>query len=187
MSWAVSAFSWTSVAKTEVTQHTCVFNSMWTFQPVRVRARLPWPNSLPPPPPPLFLSLIPDEAIWRKKRNFLVLTNNEQLPNLRCCADLPLQLCWRSCCEAVDAALYPTHLCFPALLLNKPPLPLLFCSLLFPPFSLPILTTDRRVLVCSCCFFDTFTPAPRRAAEEWELEVKQVWLTSRRQRGWSSG
>ena len=30
---------------------TCVFDSMWTFQPVRFRARLSWPRPLPPPPP----------------------------------------------------------------------------------------------------------------------------------------
>ena len=48
----------------------------------------------------------------------------------------------------------------------------------FLPFSFLTLATERRVLVCSCCFFDTFTPAPRFAAEEWGLEVKQVWLTS---------
>ena len=49
---AVSAFSWTSIAKTKVSQHTCVFDSMWTFQPVRFRARLSWPLHTPPPPPP---------------------------------------------------------------------------------------------------------------------------------------
>ena len=47
-------------------------------------------------------------------------------------------------------------------------------------------TTGRRVLVCSCCFFDTFTPAPRHLAEEWGLEVKQVWLRSWNRRGWRS-
>ena len=54
--------------------------------------------------------------------------------------------------------------------------PALLLSLLFPPLFLLTLTTGRRVLVCSCCFFDTFTPAPRHAAEEFTLglEVKQV-------------
>ena len=57
MSWTVSAFSyvWTSTAKMKVSQHTCVFDSRWTFQPVPFRAHLSWPHS--PPPPPLSLSL----------------------------------------------------------------------------------------------------------------------------------
>ena len=54
VSWAVSAFSWTSIAKTKESQHACVFDSiaMWTFQPVRLRACLSWH----PPPPPFSLS-----------------------------------------------------------------------------------------------------------------------------------
>ena len=43
-----------NIAKTKVSQHICVFDSMWTFQPVRFWARLSWPHS---PPPPLSLSL----------------------------------------------------------------------------------------------------------------------------------
>ena len=62
MSWAVSAFSWTSIAKTWVSQHTCVFDSKWTFQQVRFRARLSWPH-YPPPPPPTPLSLNPQWGI----------------------------------------------------------------------------------------------------------------------------
>ena len=61
-----------SIAKTKVSQHTCVFDSMWTFQPVRFRARLSWPH-FRPPPPSLSLSLIPisDEAVWRTTNFFL--------------------------------------------------------------------------------------------------------------------
>ena len=51
------------------------------------------------------------------------------------------------------------------------------------PEFLLTLTTGRYVLVCSCCFFHSFTPASRHVAEEWGLEVKQVWLTNWNRRG----
>ena len=57
--------------------------------------------------------------------------------------------------------------CHPSLLLSS-----------FLPLSLLTLATESRVLVHSCSFFDTFSPAPKLAAEEWGLEVKQVWLIS---------
>ena len=79
-------------------------------------------------------------------------------------------------------SLYPPHIHLLPGTPCEPPwirdVTLLFCSLLFLPLSLLTLATERRVLVCSCCFFDTFIPSPRFAAEEWGLEVKQVWLTS---------
>ena len=65
--------------------NTCVFDSMWTFQPVRFRARLSWPRP-PPPPPPLSLSLslsFSHSLFWRSllanNELFLVLTNHSPL------------------------------------------------------------------------------------------------------------
>ena len=134
-------------AQTEVSQHTCVFDSMWTFQPVRFRARLSWPRplSLPPPPPPSFsLSLSLSFPFLTKpfgeRQTFSCIDTqqtNDQIyvvARIFCCTFQ----CWRSCCEAVDAALYPTPLlfdpfffstkrCTPALLLSSLPFP-------FPPY-----------------------------------------------------
>ena len=59
VSWAVSAFSWTPIAKTKLSQHTCVLDSMWTLQPVRFRACLSWPHT-----PPLHLS---HSHSWRSR------------------------------------------------------------------------------------------------------------------------
>ena len=75
-----------------------------------------------------------------------------------------------ACCNT----LYPTRFCLTRFSSQRNAVPPLFCSLLFPPLFLLTLTTGRRVLVCSCCFFDIFTPAPRHVAEEWGLEMKQV-------------
>ena len=58
-----------SIAKTKVSKHTCVFDSMWTFQQVLFRTRLSWPHTTPPPP--LSLISIPDEAVWRTTNFFL--------------------------------------------------------------------------------------------------------------------
>ena len=56
---------------------------------------------------------------------------------------------------------------------------LLFFSLLFPPFSLLTLATERRVLHgLFMLFFDTFTPRSEVCSRRMGLEVKQVWLTS---------
>ena len=157
----------------------CGPSSQFVFELV---SRVPTPP--PPPHPPLRLSLslslslslipIPDEAV-RRTTNFF-LTNNKHIDQIydatrifRCTF-----ICWRSCCEAVDAALYPTRFCLSRFSSQQTAVPPLFCSLLFPPLFVLTLTTGRRVLVCSCCFFDTFTPAPRHMAEEWGLEVKQV-------------
>ena len=56
----------------------------------------------------------------------------------------------------------PTRFCLTTFSSQQTAVPPLFCSLLFPPLLLLTLTTGRRVLVCSCCFFDTFTPAEAR-------------------------
>ena len=75
-------FSWTSIAKEKVSQHTLVFDSMWTFQPVPFRA--PLSDDDPTPPPSLSLSLslsnpmyipIPDEAVWRNDELYLIRTH----------------------------------------------------------------------------------------------------------------
>ena len=48
---------------------------MWTFQPVRFRARLSWPvTQLPLPPLSLSLIPIPDEAVWLTTNFFLWLS-----------------------------------------------------------------------------------------------------------------
>ena len=50
-----------------------------------------------------------------------------------------------------------------------------FSALLFsPPFSLLTLSTKRRVLVFSCCGFDTFTPATRFTGVADELKLTQL-------------
>ena len=149
----------------------------------------------PATPPPLSVSLslsFSHSLFWRSllanNELFLVLTNNKPndqiyvVARIFCCTFQ----CWRSCCEAVDAALYPTRFCLTRFSSQRNAVPPLFCSLLFPPLFLLTLTTGRRVLVCSCCFFDIFTPSPRHVAEEWGLEMKQVWLTSWNRRGWRS-
>ena len=140
----------------------CVFDSMWAFQPVRFRARLSW-WSAPTPTSPV--SLFPSLFITLSLYHNYTLSRIHLLPS------------------SAHVTVQPGTPCEPPWIRD---VTLLFCSLLFLPFSLLTLATERRVLVCSCCFFDTFTPAPRFAAEEWGLEVKQVWLTSWNRRGWRS-
>ena len=186
MSWAVSVFSWTSIAKAKVSQHTCVSDSMWTFQPVRFRARLSWPP--PPLPTPFSLSLIPipDEAVWLTT-NFSCIDTQQTMTRFTMLRGSSAAL-FNVGATAAKLLMLPSPQpasVWPVFLLNKSPGPL-FCSLLFPPLFLLTLTTGGRVLVCSCCFFDTFTPAPRHVANEWGLEVKQVWLASWNRRGWRS-
>ena len=132
----------------------------------------------PPPPPPLSLSLsfpFLTKPFGERQTFFCIDTQqtNDQIyvvARIFCCTFQ----CWRSCCEAVDAALYPTRFCLTRFSSQRNAVLPLFSSLLFSPLLLLTLTTGRRVLVCSCCFSDIFTPAPRHVAEEWGLEVKQV-------------
>ena len=81
----VCAFSWTSIAKMKVSQHACVFDSMWTFEWVRFRARLscfPDPTSTS-----LSKSLFQPHRPWRsrlaKRRTFSLFTHNQRLPELQ--------------------------------------------------------------------------------------------------------
>ena len=143
MSWTVSAFSWTSIAKTKVSQHPvsliqCGPSSQFVFEPVSRDCQ---------PPLPLLLSL----------SFYLTLHHSFTLPYHYSCAFI----CCRPprtspCCLALIASLRG----------RIRDVTLLLCSLLFLPLSLLTLATESRVLVCPCCFFDTFTPAARFTAEE---------------------
>ena len=151
----MSAFSWTSIAKTKVSQHPvsliqCGPPSQFVFELVSRDCQ---------PLLPLLLSF----SLFTSLFIILLLYHTNTLRAFICCP------------SSAHVTVLPGTPCEPPWIRD---VTLLFCSLLFLPFSLLTLATERRVLVCSCCFFDTFTPAPRFAAEEWGLEVKQVWLTS---------
>ena len=159
----MSAFSWTSIAKTKVSRHPvsliqCGPSGQFVFELVSRDCQ---------PPLPLLLSL----SLFTSLFLTLLLYHNYTPPRIHL---LP---------SSAHVTVLPGTPCEPPWIRD---VTLLFCSLLFLPFSLLTLATERRVLVCSCCFFDTFTPAPRFAAEEWGLEVKQVWLMSWNRRGWRS-
>ena len=128
-----------------------VFDSMWAFRPVRFRSLV----IVSPHSHFSSLSLSLSTSLFIT----LSLYHTIRPPRFICCPSF------------THLTVLPGTPCEPPWIRH---VTLLFCSLLSLSLSLFTFATERCVLVCSCCFLDTFTPAPRFAAEEWGLEVKQV-------------